>query len=1649
MAAELSKAIAQLMADRAGGQPPPAAVADPALRELRDSVRNQVAPGERPLAEAFVLHLFDKAGADLLATTQPARLSPAVLSLFRFVIEPTPEEPRVTVFEGAVGPDQRDAPGTVVATCMRDRPFIVDTVRECLQQSGCVIRRLFHPVFTIRRDPSGAVFAIAPPAGFGRQESVVCVELDHVSDPGTVLTRLTQRLTDVIRATDDYAAMRARAAETAALLRTQPCPPPWNVESDEIAAFLEWLGQKSFVFLGYREYAFAGQGAERTAAVRRGSGLGILRDEGRSTYASARPLPDVLSQRLHQPPLLIVSKTNADSPIHRRAHMDYIGIKEVDASGAVVGERRFLGLFTSKAYADEPTSVPLLRRRLAAILEAEGAVEESHDYKAIVSTFNSLPKVELLAASVPELQAEIRTILEAASDPVAGPVRVVQRVDALGRGAVVVAIVPRARFSDALYRRVQEQLATALAAPAVLEQRLVIDDATDQVRMHFYFATAPGRPAPSPAELQVRVTNLLRTWDDRLRDLLWERGWRERAARYLAALPDQYKAATDVAVAARDIERLEALAATGQPQVDLTNDSGDPRCTALKLYLADAELVLSAFLPVLENLGFTVFAEQGLAFSIPEIGRVRIHTFLVQDPAGQRLDVDGLAPRLAPALVRLYREQAENDRLNTLIVSAQLDWRQVDLLRTYVNHGAQSGAGPSRAAIVDALVNNPRPARLLWDYFDAKFDPVKPATARERSSGSLAEIRQHFIASLDAVETVADDRILRALCSAVAATVRANFYAPAADEAARDDTGAAARVAPAALAVKFDCAQIPHLPRPHPLYEIYVHAPHVEGVHLRGGRVARGGIRLSDRPDDFRTEIHDLMRTQTVKNAVIVPAGAKGGFIVKRRAGATVTPALVVAAYRTFIDALLGLTDNVVHGRVVPPHGLLVYDTGDPYLVVAADKGTATFSDVANELAAQHQFWLGDAFASGGTHGYDHKQEGITARGAWECVRRHVRELGGDADRDAMTVIGIGDMSGDVFGNGLLLSPHFRLRAAFNHQHIFLDPEPDAARAFAERQRLFALPRSGWAEYDPAALGPGGGVYARTAKHVPLSEAARAMLEGVPVNGRDARRSQTSLSEAPSGEEVVQAILRMDADLLWNGGIGTYVKASDETHAEVGDSANDTVRVNGAELRARVVAEGGNLGCTQRGRIEYALRGGRINTDAIDNSAGVDLSDHEVNLKIALAPALASGKLTLADRNQLLTAATPEITRRVLGHNRSQARALSLDQRRSQRRLAEFRDLMAQLEADGWLDRRSEHLPDRETLRNRRSHYLGLTRPELAILLAHSKLALQRQLLDSSLPDDPYYEPYLRCYFPERVDASFGHGVRSHRLRREIISVEIANLLVDVMGAAFVTGVSRDTGVAAAAVARAWVVTMAASRADEIWDAIADAEPPLTLDAEARCWFALEAAVARGITWVVATQPLEEPAATLGDLLASATGELLPIIPELLPPTARGHLEADVDALAAGGTPRELAERIARLEQLADLFEIAEVARTVGASRRTAAEAYYRVGEVVDLDWVRRSLSELPAEDRWERRAIAALNEGLMEARRQLTQTVLQYQGPSGIVDSGLHQYVAEQREPLARLAALVRDSQSAGRASLAALVVVVREIGRVAGTRP
>ncbi|TMA81191.1 MAG: NAD-glutamate dehydrogenase [Deltaproteobacteria bacterium] len=1402
-----------------------------------------------------------------------------------------------------------------------------------------------------------------------------------------------ERLANVLVVTDDFAAMTARAEAVADELERHAGALAKD-EVREVQDFLHWLVHGSYVFLGARSLSFVERDGATTVQIDPGSGLGLLRDEQRSHYAAPTDLREIAEPvrgRLVGGALLSVARTAAYAPVHRHVRMDYVGVKRLDDHGRICGEHRLLGLLTSKAYAEESAEIPILRQRLAQILRAERIVPGSHDYKEIVAIFNSMPKTELFPAPVEAVRADIETIrAHGAKD-----VHVTVRPDVLERGAAVMVIMPRDKFSGALRARIQEALAARFGGQ-VLDYHLALGEG-DQARLHF-FLEAPREHVRRVRweDLRHEIAELARGWDDRLAERLIALHGAARGAelteRYGRILPEQYKAATEIPAAVNDIRHLETLRGGAAASCDVANPiGGDDRFTALRLYLRE-QLVLSDVVPMLEDLGLRVFAESALTIPVLDGGAAYLHTFLVQTAAGARVDVRRDGDRLLAALTAVRDGAVESDALNQLVLAAALGWQEVDLLRTYCNYGFQIGAAPSRRALTQALVRHPRCAAALLRYFAARFQPGL-------DRGEAGPARQAFVASLDDVDNIGEDRALRALCELVDATVRSNFYAVRAQGGDY-------------VAIKLDCARIETLPKPRPLFEIYVQAAHMEGVHLRAGRIARGGIRFSDRHDDFRSEILGLMKTQTVKNAVIVPVGAKGGFIVKRAAG----PDAVAAAYTTLIRGMLDLTDNVVDADVCRPPGLVCYDEPDPYLVVAADKGTATFSDLANDVAAEYRFWLGDAFASGGSHGYDHKRLGITARGAWECIAHHFHECGVDVGGEAFTVAGIGDMSGDVFGNAMLLSPTLRLRAAFDHRHIFLDPDPDPAVSYAERARLFALPRSSWADYRRDALGPGATIVARDAKRVLLTREVQALLE--------------VSDDALDGESLIRAMLRVRTDLLFNGGIGTYVKARGETLAEVGDTANASVRVNGAELRARVVGEGGNLGITQRGRIEYALAGGAINTDAIDNSAGVDMSDHEVNLKIALQPLVASGALSPTQRNALLEEVTEDVAGAVLAHNRDQARVLSRDQRRSRQRLFEFRELMAAFEREGLLDRALESLPDRETLRGRRADFLGLTRPELAVLLAYAKMHCTRAVAASPLVDDPFLEEVLLRYFPTALATRHRDAIRRHRLRRELIATTLTNEVIDLMGTTFVTRTVRDTGANPADVVRAFVVVDALAHARDL----AARAAATGAETESRLLGVLLPAVERVVRWLLATYA---SLGAIGPLVARfrrAAAEAT-----RLPPAEEARRQARVAELGAGA-PADVAAGCVAADWLREGLEIVDIAAAAGVADERAARAYWRVGDVVDFTWLRAALEGAAAEDRWERRAAESLLAELDDLRRQLAAQLV----PEPDLDAAAHAFEEAHAATLARVRGLLDDLRSGGRVTLAAMIVVVRELARL-----
>jgi glutamate dehydrogenase len=1583
----------------------------------------------------FAREFFGKIPRQLVQERAVEELTAIVTGAYHFFQDSQPDGSDVQV----LNPEEEgwSAPVTVVRAHLRDRPFIVDTVHEYLRGEMLAIHNYVHPVLGVKRSESGDVVALGPSQG-GSAEALIHCEVSRIEDPERreeIRSEIERRLRDVVAATDDFAAMRGAVerirSEIAAFAARHP---ERSAEFEEIEEFLRWLGLDNFVFLGFRGYDIADHDGEMRLQVEPGSGLGILREEGHSAWSDGVPLnqlSDQLRRRVVGGPLLIINKTNAEATVHRRTRMDYVGIKKMDAEGNIVGEWRFLGLFTSKAYAESADAIPILRNKLQAILGASGAAPGSHDYKEIYTIFNSMPKEELFQASVAELAEEVQTVL---SLLFIDEVQVSLRPDPLGRGVSVMIILPRGRFSGEVRQKIQDAL-TRRFQGAILNYHLAMS-AGDQARLHFYLSASGETVAGVPAELvESDIRHIIRSWEDRLLDALRVHHSVVDARRlhelYASAFSEEYRAATLPEVAVQDVEELEQMRAEGRVVgIALREPRGRGRAEAfqglkaLKLYLCNERLILSDFLPILDNAGLRVIEVTPFAISGPGLPEQMIYTFAVQNSAGGDLPIES-ADLLANALLAVREGDTPNDAFNALVLRAGLRWREVDVLRTMATYAFQIGAVPTRLATARALCQYPEVAKLLVRLFNTRFSPD---VADDERTVLQASVHAEITTALESVTTLTDDRALRRIATLIEATTRTNFFRHGGADPIFRSGGVPY------ISIKIRCSDVEELRRNRLLYEVFVYSSRMEGIHLRAAAVSRGGLRWSDRPDDFRSEVMGLVQTQIVKNAVIVPSGSKGGFVTKR-SFADRDEMMTEAAeqYSTLIRGLLDITDNLADGEIVAPDGVVRHDEDDPYLVVAADKGTAHLSDRANSIAEEYGFWLGDAFASGGSYGYDHKKEGITARGAWECVKRHFREMGKDIQTEPFTVAGIGDMSGDVFGNGMLLSEQIRLIAAFDHRHIFIDPDPDPAISFAERKRVFDLPRSSWDDYDRSRLSPGAMIIPRATKEISLTDEARAAL---------------GVSEAVTrldGEALVRAVLQAPVELLWNGGIGTYVKDEEETNADVGDTANDPVRINAGELRCKVIGEGGNLGFTQRGRIAYALLGGRINTDALDNSAGVDMSDHEVNIKILLRMLVASGEFDLEARNQLLAEMTDEVSDLVLRNNSQQSLAVSLDEARSREALGDFAALITAFERDRLLERGAEGIPSSDEIQDRAREGRGLTRPTLAVLLSYAKLHAGSLVLESELPEDPATESYLVSYFPRAaVEAAGIERLREHRLRREIVTTLLINDLVDLMGASFLHRVARDTGREIDAVVRAWHIASSISGAAEFradLDRLEGVYPAQTIY---RWLFALGRVLERTTRWVLNNVDRDAASLSAVEDLRSGLTRLREDFIHLVVGEDRDLFLARLAELGELGVRRELAERIITLRFLPELLDILRIAQESSSDVILTARAYYGVSETLATAWLQQALRAAGYEGLWEKRLAQELISDTARAHRSIARAVLADANGEEISTALDHVLERRNREHL-RYRELLTEIRAADTSSLSAYAVCVRALTELA----
>ena len=1616
----------------------------PTVAAVCRHLEREVAPEDVDLVVHFAAIFLGKASPEVLNERSTDALAHMALGAFRFLQRAQPNRVDVEILNPDIDNEGWYGPVTVMRTSISERPFIVDTIREFLHSQDLAIEHYIYPVLNVERDGDGRIVDIRPPREGVRRESIVHCELVRITDSSTLdlLRRETEsRLEDVVRATDDFFPMiRALGDVVRYVGESIQALPQRRAELEEIQAFLRWLRDGALVFLGYRAYDFVDPpgGKGRAVVVEPGSGLGLLRNEAESNYAQPVPLSALdpgMRALAEKGPILIISKTNAESTIHRRARMDYIGIKKLSSEGEILGEHRFLGLFTSRAFGEEAERIPILRQKLRHILETTGVQEGSHDYKEINTIFHSLPKEELFLASADRIGADIQTVLRSYDT---SEVRVAIREDAIQRGTSIMIILPKERFSGEVRRKIESALVDRFEGE-VLNYHLVLGSG-HQARLHFHLAVPREKGEPvTEEELEGVVGELIRSWVDRCREGL-ERVWPPDEARRLArwygeAFSAEYRAATPPHGAVGDIMELEAMKARGHTvSITLSNSeeapwNGGERVTELKLYLRESRLVLSDFMPILENAGLRVIGTNPFEVRGPGVPDAVIYTFAVQDSEGEPLDMDAVGGPLADTLLAVREGDASNDALNALVPLTGLSWREVDVLRAYASYAFQLGAVPSGLSLPVALKKYPEIAVILFELFHTKFDP-DGATSNEDRVVATRRIELRLREAMGRVTLLADDRALRRFHTLIRATLRTNYFRGGGRSPVRRSGGVPY------VSFKFDCDALKSIRSDRLRYEVWVHSSRMEGIHLRGAKVARGGIRYSDRPDDFRTEVLGLVETQMVKNAVIVPAGSKGGFITLRSLPDPKEMGEEVREqYKTLIRGLLDITDNLdPGGAFIPPRDVLCYDPPDPYLVVAADKGTAHLSDTANEVADDYGFWLGDAFASGGSFGYDHKTVGITAGGVWECVKRHFKEMGKNIQEEDFTAVGIGDMSGDVFGNGMLLSRRIRLVAAFDHRHIFIDPTPDPESSYQERKRLFELPRSSWDDYDRALLSDGGMIVPRGTKKVRIDSRVRSAL-GIRGGG-----------ETLDGESLIRAVLSAEVELLWNGGIGTYVKASDETHADAGDAANQAVRIDATELRAKVVGEGGNRGFTQRARVEYALRGGRINTDAIDNSGGVDLSDREVNLKILLNSAVAAREMTFEERNGLLSELTDSVAALALGDNRSQSLAVSLDAMRTREGVDDFRDLMSALERKGSLDRNAEDLPSWELLVERVAEGRTLTRPELSVLLAYSKLDLMSQLLQSPLPHDAVTERYLLNYFPSAVRKRVGPAhFADHRLRLPIVANQLTNDLVNMMGTTFVQRVSRDTRSEPWEVARAWLVAARLAGHRAILARLHASAEVIAVGIGYRWLLGLTRVLERTARWLLGhvTPEMELSAVIGGNLggLAALRREFGGIVSG----QDREIFEARVGELEELGADRQFAESLITLRFLDQLLDILRVAKETSAAPLDTARVFYRLSEMLHVPWLRRAVDETAGDDRWEQQAAQAMTSDLTDAHHRLATTVMAAQRSAGGIDDAIDRVIRPDASALKRYQGLLQELRDDDEVSLSGLTVAVREIARLA----
>ena len=1559
---------------------------DQFFEQLADAFSEKIAKTEAKKIADFARQHYAHIPLEELASRRFSDTYGAVLAAWQFLQKRSADETPVSVFNPDLESDGWQSTHSVVFILHPNIPFLIDSLRMAINQREIGTHSIQHSILRVERDDNGKLKKLHTTKKASKDasyEAFIVLEIDRHSAPEDLrdLEQTLQKVLHEVRiAVGDFPIVKEKVSEIVKELDATTAGIS-EEGKEEARAFLTWLVDDHFTFLGYDEYDFAKD--KQGMVVRRveNSELGILRvNNERPDRVRLNELPQRTRHEMtRSDDIFIFAKSAQRSRVHRPAYPDYIAVKKFNSKGEVVGERRFLGLYTARVYNERPDEIPLLRRKFQSVMKRSGFLTDDYAGKELEQILTLYPRDELFQIETDELLRVAKNILYIQERR---RIELFMREDVYGQFVTCLAFFPRDIYNTELRLKVEQVLLDRLEAEDIEFVTHFSESVLARVQFTIRVPQVENRQLPL-AEIRDKVIELAQSWRDGLYEALSEAYGEEQGNElyrvWAGGFPASYTDMFSPRRAAIDLEHITASARDDDLAMSFYRAlEEDENTLHFKLFYPDEPLPLSDVMPIFDNLGFRVIGEHPFEV-IDRTGKtVWIHDFTLQSHTGNMVDIHRIRPIFEELFRRVWHGEAENDAFNRLLLSSYMSWREIALLRTYARYMRQIRFSNSQTFISNTLVNHVNLTRILLEYFEIRFNPER-FKSKGKSEAAQQKLEIEFNAGLDEVENLSEDRVLRLYLELMQATLRTNYYQP-------DGEGQPKPY----ISVKFDPSQIPDMPLPLPMFEIFVYSPRVEGVHLRGGKVARGGLRWSDRFEDYRTEILGLVKAQQVKNAVIVPVGAKGGFVAKRLPDPSDREAFQaegIAAYKTFIRGLLDITDNLVDSGIQPPERVIRHDEDDHYLVVAADKGTATFSDIANGLAAEYGFWMGDAFASGGSNGYDHKKMGITARGAWVSVERHFREMGINPAVDEFTAIGIGDMGGDVFGNGLLCSEKTRLVAAFNHIHIFIDPTPDAERSYKERKRLFELPRSAWTDYDSKLISKGGGVFSRNAKSIPVSPEMKKLL------GIKADRVPPNM--------LISHILKAEVDLLWIGGIGTYVKGSGESHSDVGDKANDGLRINGAELRCRVVGEGGNLGFTQMGRIEYALKGGRLNTDFIDNSGGVDCSDHEVNMKILLNRAVAMGDLTGKQRNIMLEEMTDDVASLVLKNNYRQTQAISIASEDAATRLEEYRRLMNTFESEGKLNRALEFLPDDETLSERKLAKKGLTRPELSVLISYVKGDLKQVLIDSNLPDNPLLAGEMYKVFPRDLTKRFSKELGEHQLRREIIATQIANDMVNHMGITFVERLNQSTGADAASIALAWIIARDVFRIDSWWDKIEALDFHVSADLQMELMQDLMRLMRRAVRWLLRNRRAELNIQSHMERFADSVWAITSGLPEYLGDQARANWEKRNDQLMAAGLPKELASVLAGTGYLYSSLGIIEAQEATGMPLKTVANLYYDLGDRLDLTWFANAIAALTPSSHWQALARESFREDLDWQQRALTTGVLKTaESPEKVTDS-------------------------------------------------